>query len=65
MPEVRNVTVAVEVLRRYKVNALVRLTVGGGKLSVANPGHWSGYFPPGSVVEFLVPLTSLGIGVAP
>jgi hypothetical protein len=57
----RNVTVAVDVIRVYKVNALVRLRVNGGKVELdadqqpkdINPRYFNG------TVEFLVPRTSI------
>lgn len=64
----RNVTVAVDVLRVYKVNALVRLRVNGALLTVEgdyardlaiNPRFMRG------TVEFLVPRSSVEGLVAP
>lgn len=63
----RNVTVAVDVLRVYKVNALVRLRVNGGLVHLDadqqpkdhNPRYFHG------TVAFLVPRSSIDGLVAP
>lgn len=62
MSEHRNVRIAVDVLRVYKVNALVRLRVHGGSIRIdneyakdlaINPRYFRGD------VEFLVPRSSI------
>ena len=54
-----NVRIAVEVLRVYKVNALVRLRVHGGHIRTED-GFLDRYLPNcASEIEFLVPRTSI------
>jgi hypothetical protein len=57
-PQHKNVVVAVEVLRVYKVNALVRLHMRGGHVRT-KAGHLDRYVPVDTEVEFLVPRTSI------
>jgi hypothetical protein len=56
----KNVRVAVEVLRVYKVNALVRLRVNGGHIKTED-GFLDRYLPGACAteIEFLVPRTSI------
>jgi hypothetical protein len=56
--QIRNVRVGVQVLRVYKVNALVRLYMRGGTVRSEKAGL-ERYVPPDTEVEFLVPRTSL------
>lgn len=64
---IANVRVSVEVLRRYKVNALVRLRVFGGKLTLDDDQHPGPINPRyfNGTVEFLVPLSSISDEVRP